>query len=257
MADLASSPYFLLVLVISAFTLPLVFLIWIRNSVRYGKEPWSTVLKAFAWGAVFSVIIAIVFNLILLVTLGQIRPLNDFFARRFSDPLTVIGALIVAPFVEEAAKGLGVRAGRPQTQSNFDGLVYGAAAGLGFSATENLLNGLVALAQPELGASGSLLIIAIRSFSSSLLHASSSAVMGYGLAKGWLTGRSWAFFPFYIVAIIMHAAFNFLAVVGSSYASQYGEFGEAIAFVAAIGFAVTAITIIRFKLASKPPAMAR
>src|SRR6266849_6390923 len=52
MADLSSSPYFLLILFIAAFALPLVYLIWIRNSPRYGREPWPTVLKTFAWGRV-------------------------------------------------------------------------------------------------------------------------------------------------------------------------------------------------------------
>ena len=42
MADLASSPYFLLILFIAAFALPLVYLVWIRNSPRYGREPWPT-----------------------------------------------------------------------------------------------------------------------------------------------------------------------------------------------------------------------
>src|SRR5436853_806264 len=210
MADLASSPLFLLVLVVSAFSLPLVFLVWIRNTARYGREPWSTVLKTFAWGAVFSVIIALVFSLVLVLTLGQIQSLNDFFARRFADPGTAIGVLIVAPVVEEAAKGVGARAGRRQTQSRTDGLVYGAAAGLGFSATENLIYGLNTLLSPDGGATASLAVIAIRSFSSSFLHASSSATFGYGLAKAWLTRRTWAFVPYYLPAVIMHSTFNLL-----------------------------------------------
>src|SRR6267378_4945092 len=128
------SPYFLIVLLVSAFTMPLIFMVLIRNTARYGREPWHLVLKAFAWGAVFSVIIALIFSIILLVTLNQVQPLNDFLAKRFSDVPIIIGALIVAPIVEEAAKALGVRAGRPQIQALLDGLVYGAAAGLGFSA---------------------------------------------------------------------------------------------------------------------------
>jgi len=145
MADLASSPYFLLILFIAAFALPLVYLVWIRNSPRYGREPWPTVLKTFAWGAVFSVIIAIILSVVFILLLGQIQSLNDFFARRFQDPTTALGALVVAPIVEEAAKGVGATAGRRQTQSKTDGLVYGAAAGLGFSATENLVYALAAL----------------------------------------------------------------------------------------------------------------
>src|SRR5213596_3323017 len=180
MADLASSPYFLLILFIAAFALPLVYLVWIRNSPRYGREPWPTVLKTFAWGAVFSVIIAIILSVVFILILGQIQTLNDFFARRFQDPTTAIGALVVAPIVEEAAKGVGATAGRCQTQSNTDGLVYGAAAGLGFSATENLVYALAALLVPGVGPSGSLVVVAVRSFSSTFLHASSTAVMATG-----------------------------------------------------------------------------
>src|SRR5438309_9668128 len=90
MADLASSPLFLLVLVVSAFSLPLVFLVWIRNTARYGREPCSTLLKKFAWGAVFNVIIAIVFSLVIVLTLGQLQSQNVFFDCRFAYPGTAI-----------------------------------------------------------------------------------------------------------------------------------------------------------------------
>src|SRR2546430_17270341 len=99
-------------------------------------------------------------------------------ARRFGGPTAAIGVLVVAPMVEEAAKGVGATAGRPQPQSKTDGLVYGAAAGLGFSATENLVYALAALLVPGVGPSGSLVVVAVRSFSSTFLHASSTAVMG-------------------------------------------------------------------------------
>src|SRR5256886_2555823 len=75
-------------------------------------------------------------------------------ARRFGGPTAAIGVLVVAPIVEEAAKGVGATAGRPQTQSKTDGLVYGAAAGLGFSATENLVYALAALLVPGVGPRG-------------------------------------------------------------------------------------------------------
>lgn len=235
--------------------MPLVFMAWIRNTARHGREPWRFVIKAFAWGAVFSVIIAIIFSLVLAVTLGQIGPLNEFLARRFTDPdiaLLVVGVVIVAPIVEEAAKGLGVRAGRPEIQGLRDGLVYGAAAGLGFSATENLFYGINVLLDPAGGATASLAVIAIRSFSSSFLHASASAVVGYGLAKSWLTRRTWAFVPLYLIAVIMHASFNLLTVLGEVYSTQYGEIGKAVSFVAAVIFAIVAITVVRTKLASRP-----
>jgi len=250
MADLATSPYFLLILLIAAFALPLVYLVWIRNSVRSGREPWSTVLKAFSWGAVLSVIIALVLSLVFILILNQIGPLNDFFARRFADPTTAIGVLVVAPIVEESAKGVGATAGRPQTQSKADGLVYGAAAGLGFSAMENLFYSLAALFVTGVGPSGSLVVVGVRSFSSSFLHASSTAVFGYGLAKAWLTKRPWAILPFYFVAVGMHATFNFFSTLALTYSDQNNIVGEALAFVAAVTFAIVAFSIVRLRLAS-------
>jgi RsiW-degrading membrane proteinase PrsW (M82 family) len=250
LAGIGDSPYFLLVLLVSAFSMPLVFAAWIRNTARHGKEPWRFVLKAFVWGAVFSVGVALISNLVLTVTLGQIGPLTDFLARRFADPLIVIAVVIAAPIGEEAAKGLGVRAGRPEIQRLIDGLVYGAAAGLGFSATENFLYGILALFRG--GATASLVEIAVRSFSSSFLHASATAAVGYGLAKSWLTRRAGAVLPFYFLAVIMHATFNSLSVLGELYKPQYGVLSTAIAFGAAVAFALVAITIVRFKLAARP-----
>jgi RsiW-degrading membrane proteinase PrsW (M82 family) len=257
MTDLASSPFFLVVLVVSAFALPLIYLVLIRNTARYGREPWPTVLKTFAWGAVFSVLIALVLSAILLLTLNRIQSLNDFFSRRFADPATAIGVLVVAPLVEEAAKGVGARAGRRQTQTKTDGLVYGAAAGLGFSATENLVYGLAALLIPGVGPSGSLIVVAVRSFSSTFLHASSSAVLGYGLAKAWLSGRTLALIPFYLVAVAMHATFNLFSTLAVTYGDQNDVVGETLAFLAAVTFAIIAISVVRLKLATSRPAPAR
>src|SRR5437016_4739975 len=48
--------------------MPLVFVAVIRNTARQAREPWRLVLKAFFWGAVFSVIIAIIFSLVLSAT---------------------------------------------------------------------------------------------------------------------------------------------------------------------------------------------
>jgi RsiW-degrading membrane proteinase PrsW (M82 family) len=254
MADPATSPTFLVVLLVAAFALPLVYLVWIRNSVRSGREPWSTVLKAFSWGAVLSVIIALVLSLVFILILEQVAPVNDFFARRFADPSTAIGVLVVAPIVEEAAKGVGATAGRPQTRSKADGLVYGAAAGLGFSAMENLFYAFAALFVAGVGPSGSLVVVGVRSFSSSFLHASSTAVFGYGLAKSWLTRRPWAIIPFYIVAVGMHATFNFFSTLAFAYSDQNNIVGEALAFVAAVTLAVVAFSIVRLRLASARPA---
>jgi len=253
------SATFLVVLIVSAFTLPLVFLAWIRNTERFGREPWFAVLRAFLSGAVFSVLIAIIFSLVLLALFLEVGPVYDVLSRRFLDPQMILGVLIVAPLVEEAAKVLGARSGRPHTDVRVDGIVYGAAAGLGFSATENLFYGLAAVAASIAQGSDpsvSLVVIAFRSFSSSFLHASSTAVAGYGLAKSWLTRRWTAILPFYFIAVLMHAVFNFLASLGDLYAAEVGDRAYVIGFAAAAGFAVGAVTIVRLKLASQRQAPA-
>lgn len=256
MANLASSPYFLLVLVASAFALPLLFVWWIRNTKRIGRQPMPIVLKAFIWGAVFSVIIALVLELLLGAAAESAGPLYVFLSQHFTDPETIFLVVVLAPFVEEAAKAISARTGKPVARARVDGLVFGAAAGLGFSATENLFNGLSVLTVAGGGASASLAVIAIRSFSSSLLHASATAVTGYGLATGWLSGRRYAFVPYYLVAVTMHATYNFLASFGETF-TQYGDLGTFVGFGAAIMFAVVAVTLVRYKLAYRRPAPTR
>ncbi len=256
MADLVVSPDFLVVMVVSAFSLPLVFVWWIRNTPRYGREPIGTVLRVFGWGAFVSAVIAIVLEFAFIGLAMQIPPLYSYLASRFTniEPATVFGFLVAAPLIEEASKALGVRSARRQINAATDGIVYGATAGLGFSAMENLLYGVtvyLTLIQQGLNPSGSLLVIALRSFSSSLLHASSTATTGFGLAKGWLLNRKYVFVPFYLIAVAMHATFNFLSDLGYLYPNQLGGLLDYVGFIAAVVFAITAVTLIRLKLSGR------
>lgn len=261
MAGPEISVAFFLVMAVSAFAIPLLFVWWVRNTPRYGREPMRVVLRVFGWGAFVSVVIALILELLLTAAAMEIGPLYAYLASHFAmEPSEVFGFLVAAPFVEEAAKGLGARTARLSVHSATDGLVYGAAAGLGFSAMENLLYGLtawVALSQQGVDPSSSLLVIVVRSFSSSLLHGSATAATGYGLAKTWLSGRSHAYMPFYLLAVLMHGAFNFTVNLSSLYPGTLGGLIDYVGFFAAIAFAVAAITIVRFKLSGRRPAAAR
>ncbi len=261
MASPALSPTFFVVMVVSAFAIPLAFVWWVRNTPRFGREPMRVVLRVFGWGAFVSVVIALILELVLTSAAMEITPLYDYLQTHFAmSPDTVFGFLIAAPFVEEAAKGLGARSARFSYHTPADGLVYGAAAGLGFSAMENLLYGLTAwltLTQQGADPSASLLVIVFRSFSSSLLHGSATAVTGYGIAKAWLYRRQYAYVPFYLIAVIMHAAFNFSVNLGTLYPGQLGGLIDYVGFFAAVAFAIAAITIVRFKLAVRRPAPSR
>ncbi len=252
---------FFAVMAVSAFAIPLAFVWWVRNTPRYGREPMRVVIHTFFWGAIVSVVLALLIEFIATPAAMEIAPLYNYLQTHFAmQPADVFGFLIAAPFIEEGAKGLAARSARLSFHTPTDGLVYGAAAGLGFSATENLLYGLTAwltLSQQGLDPTASLAVIVFRSFSSSLLHGSATAVTGYGVAKAWLSRRQFAYLPFYFMAVVMHAAFNFTVNLGSLYPGTLGGLIDYVGFFAAIGFAVAAITIIRFKLVARRPAPAR
>ena len=234
----------------SAFVPPFLWLLVIRNTERYGREPMGRVFRAFFWGAVVAVIVAIVISLLVVaVVLPKAEPLYEFLGQRgLSDPALLLSVLIVAPFVEEFAKALGVLRVRRFLKEPEDGLVYGASAGLGFAATENLFYGLSALVASQ-SLTTSILVIGVRSVSSALLHASATASTGYGIGKGRLWGSS--AIPWYLLAVLMHATFNLFASFGVLLTATLGDWAGLLGLLAAIVFAGIAFVLVRQKIREK------
>jgi RsiW-degrading membrane proteinase PrsW (M82 family) len=108
------------------------FIYWLD---RYEKEPRWLLFMAFFWGGFVAIIGALIVSLIFDV--GFTAVLQD------ETLVDLAGGSITAPFVEEFWKGLAVLAivlmFRKEFDSILDGIVYGAIAGLGFAATENVL----------------------------------------------------------------------------------------------------------------------
>jgi len=94
----------------------------------------------------------------------------------------------------------------------------------------------------------SLILIGIRSISSALLHASATSTMGYGIGKSIVWGGGHHVLPYYLLAVIMHASFNFLASLGVLYQERYGEAAALFGFLAALLFAFAAIGLVRRKI---------
>ena len=88
-----------------AFIPAYMYLKSIRNTEQHDKEPWEALKIAFAWGAISGVFLAL-----LLSALGV--PLLLFLLADLTDPSVhdilpvIVGAVIVAPIVEEFAKPL-------------------------------------------------------------------------------------------------------------------------------------------------------
>ncbi len=122
-------------LVFMSFLPPLIYMVWIRNSEKYHRERWWPILLCFLWGTSIAIIAAIVLELILGFSLG--------ISIRDDNTLALVTVIVIAPFAEELTKPLALRLKtvKKEIDELEDGLIYGAVAGLGFSATENLIYG--------------------------------------------------------------------------------------------------------------------
>jgi RsiW-degrading membrane proteinase PrsW (M82 family) len=184
------------------------------------------------WGATIAVVAAFILETVLDI------PLQNSFSSGDIRPFLL--AVVVAPVVEEFTKPLALRLRSVKSQLSEleDGLIYGAVAGLGFSATENLLYGYSFLSE---GFVIFLALMAMRSFGGCLLHASATALTGYGFGKTMMKQSSFlGVLPYFLLAIFLHGFYNFLV--------SYDFFGVLSGLVLAFLFVILAITLIRKKI---------
>lgn len=219
-------------LVFLSFLPPLIYTIWIRNTERCHRQQWYSILMCFLWGATIAVVAAFILETVLDI------PLQNSFSSGDIRPFLL--AVVVAPVVEEFTKPLALRLRSVKSQLSEleDGLIYGAVAGLGFSATENLLYGYSFLSE---GFVIFLALMAMRSFGGCLLHASATALTGYGFGKTMMKQSSFlGVLPYFLLAIFLHGFYNFLV--------SYDFFGVLSGLVLAFLFVILAITLIRKKI---------
>ena len=192
----------IILLFVFSFLPPLIYAVWIRNTERQNREKWWPIIFCFLWGATIAIFASIILELILGFSLAEnIQNLSYY---------GISSAVIIAPIAEELVKPLALRSKtvRKELTELEDGLIYGAVAGLGFSATENLFYGKSFL---EEGLIIFIILISIRSFGGCLLHASATSLTGYGYGKSIIRNKSVIrVFPYLLIAVIMHAFYNFL-----------------------------------------------
>lgn len=216
----------------TAFLVPIVYAWWIRDTERCHRQQWASIFICFLWGASLAIIAAFILEFGLEISL--------FASLQNAETVSLLMVIVIAPIVEEFAKPLilGARSVRSQLTELEDGLIYGAVAGLGFSATENLFYGLDNLT-PDLGAF--FLLIAIRSFGACLLHASATALTGYGYGKTLLKKTSLLLvLPYYALAIILHSSYNLLVSLDVT--------GTAIGLGTALLVVALTISLVRGKI---------
>lgn len=206
-----------------SFLPPIVFALWVRNHERHQREPLGAVLGMFAYGGTLGILFALALSLVLDIGFGAAAP-------------AIVSLVVIAPFSEELAKGLGLGFVRKNVLELEDGIIYGACIGLGFGATENLLYGLSAYSEDGLG--DAVVTISLRVLSSVLLHAGSAALLGYGYGLARLRNAGLgSLLPFYLLAVAQHAVYNFLV-------SQAFLLG----FLAAVVMVIVVTTLLRRRI---------
>jgi protease PrsW len=213
-----------------SFLPPIVFALWVRNRERHQREPLGAILGTFVYGGTLGILLALALSLLLDIGFGAAAP-------------ALVSLVIIAPFAEELAKGMGLGFVRRNVLELEDGIIYGACIGLGFGATENLLYGLTEYAEDGLG--DAVVTISLRVLSSVLLHAGSAALLGYGYGLARLRNAGLgSLLPFYLLAVAQHALYNFLV-------SQQFLLGFAAAVVMVV--VVTTLLARRIKFLDRQP----
>jgi len=244
MADLLM----LVAIILAAFLPSLLLMMWVKNTETRNKEPTGRALMAFVRGATLSVFIAVLIEWFFVYVVMDMDILNmSALFGKYPELGTLVLACVIAPFAEELTKALGILPYARRARELEDGIIYGAAVGLGFAATENLLYE----GSAYLSGGISMLIgtIIVRTVSSALLHASASSLTGYGLAAKRLSGASWL--PYYLMAVVLHSVFNLSASLGPLLEStSFGDAGYLIGLIVAVAIGIGAFTWTRRKIRS-------
>jgi RsiW-degrading membrane proteinase PrsW (M82 family) len=225
------------ILIVAALLPALLYLTWVRNTEVGIREAWGTVLGAFLYGAFFATVTAALIEAALVAggtSFSQAYPAPEFV---FLNGGTTAGALflvlVIAPFVEEGLKAIGVTRYAGSIRVVADGPVIGAGVGLGFGFFETFLYGLGAFLTG--GIEAGLLLIIVRSLSSVLLHGSSTALFGYGYAESRVGAGGHAAASHYFGAVGLHSVFNAVVSLGT-FVMILGLGADAVSAAQAAGF---------------------
>ena len=180
----------------------------------YEKEPWWLLGAAFVWGAIPSIVLALLFNSLLNLPLMAVLD---------STRAALFGGTIVAPVVEESVKGLALLGifffWRTEIDSPLDGIIYGAMVGMGFAMVENLYYFATVFAQQGIESWG--VNIFLRAIVFGLNHALFSSMTGLGIALARLTTKPavkiLAPLAGWSTAVFLHALHNLTVTLGGGW----------------------------------------
>jgi len=191
----------------------LIYLYFIWKMDKYEPEPIKFVMLHFLWGAFGAVFLGASGSTIL----GIFSNLIFHFSPTLIET-TSISSVLFAPISEEFAKGLFIifSSRSKYFDNSTDGIVYGAAIGLGFGMTENFLY----FTSYGDNFSSWIYLVIIRSFFSAVMHAISTGIFGsfMGIAKYLNSILRLPLISFaMIISISIHSLWNFSVSSSETY----------------------------------------
>lgn len=181
-------------------------LIWLSFYIRKDShpEPKHLISKVFLMGIIVSPIAILLQRGI--IQMGSILNYSGLFLTGS------MSFFLWAALVEEAIKFYAVKTivlNSPEFDEPVDAMIYMITAALGFAAMENIL--VMFNVIPD-GANAALSVWGLRFAGATLLHALSSAILGYFLAMSWFfqAHRKKLFIIGLIIATVFHFTFNVL-----------------------------------------------
>jgi RsiW-degrading membrane proteinase PrsW (M82 family) len=195
-----------------------VVLLGVRWIDRWEPEPRGLLIFAFLWGAGM----AVAGTLIVGLTIESAIPVDSAESAAYD----FASSVIVAPIVEETAKGLGVLLifliARRAFDGPVDGIVYAALVAGGFAFTENIEYFAIELSDPEGSISS---VFFIRGILSPFAHVMFTAMTGLFIGLAAQRGGRWlgvgGFFVGLVPAILLHALWNGALFVVSDFFAYY------------------------------------
>lgn len=182
---------------------------------RYEPEPRGMLALTFAFGATGAVAIALIFE-----GIGSGLANNAF----GTGGGQFVGTAMIAPFVEEIAKGLAVFVVFLRLKERFngvvDGIVYGAMVGLGFALAENIMY----YSQALLGGQQSFAAtFVLRGIFGPFAHPLFTSMTGIGFALSRQHPRARVIAPILglLAAMALHATWNGGTYLGGAFILVY------------------------------------
>lgn len=190
-------------------------------------EPPGAIRNAMILGAV-SCVPAVIIELVLTAAIGE---------RNTEAQGAFLKSFVVAAGTEEALK-LGVVLlffwRKPSFNETMDGILYTAAASLGFALLENVLY-----------AGGNLILGLARAISAVPLHATCSGLMGYFVGVAKMRGSAGSrIFLGYFIAVMIHGVYDWAVFSGGMYG--FGQPSPLLGFAQAVGIVIVAAVMLRF-----------